>query len=218
MKKIFLFAIGLLFAGSVSAQNYYGPPHHDPRRHTNRNRYDDFYQPKIGLEVGMNIANTLDYYNPYYGTNSLIGVNAGLTFEMPVSYPFSLVAEVLYSQKGYKGFDGTTEFTQRTHYIDVPLLAKFRIVKGFNFLVGTQLTFPVSTTNTYYGYNSSYQNNYYDYGSKSYLAGVIGVSFDLNKYVDLHGRYAIDFGSNYSAYGNSYLNQVWQVGLGIRIK
>ena len=101
-------------------------------------------------------------------------------------------------------------------------MAKFRVGPVFNFYVGPQLSYLLSTTNTYdNGFVISseqyYENNN---GHKSFLDGVIGVSFDLNRSVDLHARYTIDLEKT-DDYGNTYVpnyrNQVWQFGIGFRL-
>jgi len=227
MKRILFALIGLLFAGSVSAQRYYYPPRHRDRYHErdrrDRRTENDFYRPKVGITGGVSIANTVDYYDQNYSTNSLLGWHAGLTFDLPIIYPLSFSPEILYSQKGYKAYTADGDFTQRTHYIDIPLLAKFQVVRGFNFVIGPQLTFPVATTNTYdNGFNSVYQERYYNTGgNKSYVSGVLGVGIDINPNVELRARYAIDFGKNYaddSSYVPPYRNQVWQFGIAFKFQ
>jgi hypothetical protein len=223
MKHILFLAICLLVAGSVSAQTYYNGHRRVRvvhRRPVQQRSYDDFYRARVGIEGGFSIANTVDSYNEDYSTNSILAFNAGITATIPVIYPLSFQPEVLFSQKGYKGYtiDGT--FTQRNNYIDIPLLANFRLVRGFNFLVGPQINIPVSTTNTFYnGFNEASETHYTDSSNKSYVAGAVGFSVDLNPNVDIHARYVIDLQSN-SYDVNSpipdYRNQVWQFGIGIK--
>jgi hypothetical protein len=222
MKKILFFAICLLVAGSVSAQRRY---YHSPRDnggYRSNNNDDDFYSPKIGLEIGGNVSNQINSNNSDYSTGSLGGLNAGLTFDLPIIYPFSFAPEVLYSQKGYEATTTNGIFTQRTHFIDVPLLAKFKVGPMFNFYIGPQLSYLLSTTNTYddgfvVSSEKSYENNN---GHKSYLDGVLGVSFDITRSVDLHARYTLDL-QRTDAQGDTfvpaYRNQVWQFGIGFRL-
>jgi len=219
MKKISFLAICLLIAGSVSAQRHY---YHSPRGGGFRNNNNNFYSPKIGVEIGANVSNMVSSSYENYSTGSLAGLNTGLTFDLPIIYPLSFAPEVLYSQKGYEATTADGTFTQRTHFIDIPLLAKFRVGPVFNFYVGPQLSYLLSTTNTYdNGFVISseqyYENNN---GHKSFLDGVIGVSFDLNRSVDLHARYTIDLEKT-DDYGNTYVpnyrNQVWQFGIGFRL-
>ncbi|MDB5115387.1 MAG: hypothetical protein JWQ79_879 [Mucilaginibacter sp.] len=219
MKKILFLAIGLLVAGSVSAQRYY----HSPRSYSNNNdNYDDFYQPRVGFEIGVNVSNMISSNNSNYNTGSLAGLNAGITFDLPIIYPLSFAPEVLYSQKGYTASTTDGNFTQRTNFIDVPLLAKFRVGPAFNFYIGPQLSYLISTTNTFdngFTVTSEEHYNSNNGGHKTFMDGVIGVSFDLNRSVDLHARYTLDLDQT-DYYGNTYVpnyrNQVWQFGLGFK--
>jgi opacity protein-like surface antigen len=224
MKKILLLlAMGLLFAGSVSAQQYYyGPRRVVRRRAVERRRNDDFYRVKVGITGGLNIANTISSNNTNYSTGTIAGFNAGLYLDVPLIYPLSFEPEVLYSQKGFTANDAGDHFTSRQNFIDVPLLAKFHLAPGFNFLIGPQLSFLTSTTNTESSGFTLISQDHTNYdGANTFLDGVIGVSFDLNRNVELRARYTIDFNET-DPYGNTfvpnYRNQVWQVGLGINFQ
>ena len=226
MKKIIFLAIGLFAVGTASAQRYDGPRRRPPHRYVRHERphrqYDDFNQVKVGLTAGLNLSNSLDAYDSRFSSGTIAGFNAGLTVDIPVAYPFSFAPELLFSQKGFKAYTDYGKFTQRTNYIDVPLLAKFRLARGFSFLVGPQLTFLTSTKNTYEtGFNSSYEERYNGhFGDQSYVAGVVGVSIDLNRNVELRGRYNIDLSRNTSDNSDlpDYRNQVWQIGLGFKFQ
>lgn len=225
MKKFLFLAIGLLAAGSVSAQYYYGPRRHPVRRaprQQERRQVDDFYRVRAGVTGGLNLANTVNSYNSNYSTGTIAGFNAGLTLEVPLIYPLSFEPEVLFSQKGFSANDDGGNFKSRQNFIDVPLLAKFKLAPGFNFLVGPQISFLTSTTNTYtQGFNLISQDHYNYQGDNTFFDGVIGVSFDLNRDVELRARYTIDFNQT-DPYGNTfvpnYRNQVWQFGLGFKFE
>jgi hypothetical protein len=89
-------------------------------------------------------------------------------------------------------------------------------VPGFNFLIGPQLSFLTSTTNTY---TDGMPQDHYNFGtSNTLLGGVFGVSFDITPVIELRARYTIDLSSNYDSDGYDYRNQVWQIGLGFRIQ
>jgi hypothetical protein len=219
MKKLLFFAICLLFAGSVYAQGYYG--HRRVRRPPPRSQYDDFYKIRAGLTGGLNVANTVDAYNSNFSTAAIAGFNLGLFLDVPLVYPLSFEPEILYSQKGYAAVTDYGNFTQRSNYIDVPLLLKFKLSPTFNFLVGPQIAIPVSTTNTYdNGFDVTAQEYYNNYGQKTILDGVVGVSFDLSRDVELRARYTIDLQPNdqNASYGGDYRNQVWQIGLGFKFE
>ena len=223
MKKttILIMAIALLATSAVNAQRRYWPPRNKQRKvQPNSNRYD-FYEPRVGIVVGGNIANTVSAYNSNYSTDPLLGFNAGLTFDVPIIYPISFVPEVLFSQKGYTAATTAGNFTQRTNYIDIPLLAKFKLGPVVNFYIGPQLAFLLSTKNTYdNGFTITSQQYYENNRDKSAIVnGVLGVGFELNRYVELRGRYAIDLGrTRGDAYTPDYRNQVFQIGLGIKFQ
>jgi len=220
MKKLFSLAICLFIAGTVCAQTYYYAPRRVHRRPVEHRNNNDFYQPRVGIEGGLSIANTVDSYDAGYSTASILGFHAGLTATLPVIYPFSFQPEVLFSQKGYKAYTTDGTLVQRNNYIDIPLLANFQLVRGFNFLIGPQINIPVTSTTTYNnGFTSSRESYYTDSSNKSYIAGAVGFSIALNQNVDIHARYLIDLDSN--SYDNNspipdYRNQVWQFGLGIK--
>jgi hypothetical protein len=214
MKKLFFLAVVLIIAGSANAQYRRGGGYRHQRAS------DDFTQIRAGITGGINIANTVSSSNSNFSTDSKAGVNLGIFVEIPIAYPFSFVPEVLYSQKGYRANTAYGQFAQRANFIDVPLLAKFKLAQAFNIYVGPQLSFLTSTRNTYYdGFNKLYEETYKYNGDKNFITGVAGVSFDLNRNVDLRARYAIDFREN-NPNGSSgvpeYRNQVWQIGLGLK--
>ncbi|MBS1525052.1 MAG: PorT family protein [Bacteroidetes bacterium] len=220
MKKIFFLATCLvIMGGSAFAQTYYYPRRvHRPVHR----RDDDFYRPRVGIEGGLSVANTVDSYDNSYSTATILGFNAGITADIPLAYPLSFEPEVLFSQKGYQASTTDGTFTQRNDYIDIPLLAKFRLVRGFNFLIGPQINIPVYSTTTFNsGFNTSSESYYADNSNKSNIAGAVGFSIDLNPNVDIHARYVIDLSSNTEDPNSplpDYRNQIWQFGIGIKFQ
>jgi hypothetical protein len=226
MKKIIFLAICLFTVGSASAQSYYdGPGQRPPRRYVRRQQpprhYDDFNRVKVGMTAGLNIANTVDAYDSRFSSSSIAGINVGLTLEVPIAYPVSFAPEILFSQKGYSSDLENARFTERTNYIDIPLLAKFRVVRGFNFLIGPQLTFLTSQKDTYRDFSTGAETRFDGHeGDQSYVAGVIGISVDIARNVEIRGRYNIDLSRNSSNEADlpDFRNQVWQIGLGFKFQ
>ena len=224
MKKLFFLAAVMAIAISADAQRrvYRQPVRRAPAPRYAQQRSNNYFQPSFGFKIGANFSNSVSTRDYGYTTGSLVGLNLGLFADLPIIQPISFAPEVLYSQKGY--VVGTTygNFTQRTHFIDVPLLAKFKVSPTFNILVGPQLSWLMSTTNTYDDGFVVTERSTYDSdnnGHKTFLDGVVGVSFDINRNVDIHGRYNINLQKT-DRYGNTYTpdyrNQVWQVGLGFK--
>jgi len=226
MKKILFFAICLLtLAGTASAQGYYGPRR--VRRPPPRSEYDDFYKVRAGITGGLNVSNTINAYNSNYTTAAIAGFNAGFFLDLPLVYPMSFQPEILYSEKGYAESTPAGNFTQHANYVDVPLLLKFKLSPTFNFLIGPQVAIPVNTTNTYdNGFAVTSEQYYNTYGDKTVLDGVVGVSFDLSRDVELRFRYTVDLQQNQQTqqsgtgapYNADYRNQVFQVGLGFKFE
>jgi hypothetical protein len=211
MKKLFFLAFVLLIAAVADAQR---------RGYRQQRASDDFYRPRVGITGGLNIANTISSRNSDFSTDTKLGANVGLFVDIPIIYPLSFQPEILFSQKGYRANTVYGDFAQRANFIDVPILAKVKLAPAFNILVGPQVSFLMNTRNTYYdGFDVIQQTKYNYNGDKTFVGGVLGVAFDLNRNVDLRGRYTIDFQEN-NPNGSSgtpdFRNQVWQVGLGIK--
>jgi hypothetical protein len=227
MKKLVFFAICLLVAGEVSAQGYYPPrrvrrPPPRPGYYQQPRQHNNFYQVTGGFKAGLNVANTIDAYNSDFSTNTLAGWNVGFTLDVPIIYPLSFSPEILFSQKGYSAQTADGDFRQRNNFIDVPLLAKVKLGQNFNFVIGPQLSFLVSSKNSYRNGFVTVIDDRYDYaGNKTLLGGVVGIGLDLSRSVDIHARYTIDIqDSNNPAdsYIPDYRNQVWQVGIGFKFR
>ena len=201
MKKLIFLAAGLVLAGAANAQIAFG------------------------VKGGLDVSNIIKTNDPNYATNYKTGFNAGITLDVHLVGPLTLAPELLYAQKGFSTQTTYGKFDQRTNFIDVPILAKIKLAQGFNVVVGPEISFLTSTTNTYdSGFSTVVQKQYEDDANKfrkNLIDGVIGVSFDLSKSVDIHGRYSLDLQKN-NQDGTSqtpqYRNQVWQIGLGVRFE
>lgn len=222
MKKILFMAICcLLVAGSVSAQEYYYGPRRPPQHQYHKKRDNDFYRVRAGVTGSLNLANTIDAYDYNYSTGTIAAFSAGLFLDVPVVFPFSFEPEVLYSQKGFTAQTTDGNLTSRSGFIDVPLLAKFKLAPGFNFLIGPQISFLTSTTNTYSnGFTPNTQDNYNYNGNNVFLDSVVGVSFDVSPDVEIRARYTIDLTENdgNGSYTPDYRNQLFQIGLGFKFE
>jgi hypothetical protein len=200
MKKIIFLAAGLLLAGAANAQI------------------------KFGVAGGADFSNIIKTDDPNFKTDYKTGFNAGVTLDIHLIGPLSFAPEILYAQKGYQAQTTFGQFDQRTNFIDAPLLAKFKLAPGFSVVAGPQVSFLLSTTNTYSnGFSTVAQQRYEEDSNKfrkSIIDGVVGLTVDVTKTVDLHARYAIDLQQDNvdgTTQTPQYRNQVWQVGLGIKI-
>ena len=206
MKKIFILAIALLSsAGIANAQSTDKPV-------------------KFGVKAGANFSNIIkDDGNNSFKTDYLVGYHAGVTVDIKLLDNLAFTPEALYSTKGYKSTSTFGEFTQTTHFIDIPILASVKLGGGLNLVAGPQVSFLMSTKNTFEtGFGTAEQKIVEDDSDrfrKSLVGGVVGFRYDFSNRVGLNGRYALDFQKN-NENGTSqtpeYKNQVFQVGLGIK--
>jgi hypothetical protein len=205
MKKIFILAIGLFITGVANAQS------------TDK-------AVKLGVKAGVNYSNIIkDDGNNSFNTDYLVGYHAGLTVDIKLMKNLAFTPEALYSTKGYKSTSSIGEFTQTTHFIDIPILASIQLADKFNVVVGPQVSFLLSTTNKFEnGFGTAQQQIIEDDADrfkKSLAGGVIGFRYDFSNKIGINGRYALDFQKN-NENGTSqtpeYKNQVFQVGLGLK--
>lgn len=226
MKKVLFTAICLLLvAGSVSAQQHrrYYPRNRPQPRNQQRPAQNDFNTIKFGIVGGVNVSNIINTNDANFSTGTRAGLNAGVSLQVPISYPFSFEPELLYSGKGYSAITPTGQFSQRTNWIDLPLLLKVNVVPGFNFVAGPQVSFLLSTQNTFNnGYSTTTQDVYNkatDGYNKTLIGGVFGVGFEVSPNVELRARYNIDLQKT-TINGVSdipqYNNQVWQFGVAVK--
>ena len=214
MKNIVLLAAALLLGTVVKAQRIYGP--------LSDYSATNFYESKFGFEASVNVSNAVGASSSSnFNAGSLTGFTAGVTYELPVIYPFSLQSEVLYSQKGFAAQTSNGNFTQRTQYIDVPVLAKFKVAGLVNLYAGPQVSFLTASSNSFSaGFNEA-NKQYYNSSNinSTNFDAVLGVGFDVSHNFDIHAKYTIDLNQT-SANGNQFVpgynNQVLQLGLGFK--
>lgn len=203
MKKVIILAVGVLFAGAVNAQTF-------------------------GVKGGLNFSNIIKTGDEDFNTEFKTGFNAGLFVEIPIVSSFAFAPELMFSQKGYKTsgtslLGGANEYSVTTNFIELPILAKINASDKFSIVVGPQVSFLTSTTETFKQGSESYQNTIREENDrlkKSLFGGVIGIGLDMTNKVSLHGRYALDFQKN-NENGTTetprYKNQVYQVSLGYKL-
>lgn len=202
MKKIFILAIGLFVGTAVHAQD----------------------RVKFGIKAGVNLSNIIqgDGDNNF-DTEVKAGFTGGFTAEVPLIAGLQFTPEVLYSQKGYKLTYDYGTFRQTTNFIDIPILFSLRLGSAFNIVAGPQVSFLLSTKNSFDdGFGTVEETRVRDDSDrfkKSLIGGVIGFRYDVNDRFDIHARYALDFNKNNdyeSDYTPQFRNQVYSLGVGVK--
>ncbi|NMH28097.1 porin family protein [Flavobacterium silvaticum] len=154
-------------------------------------------KPTFGVKGGVNFATVTggDFDSP----DSRTSFHAGALAEFPLADIFSLQVEALYSGQGYKadfsGSDGDkAEF--QLDYINVPVLAKFYIVKGLSIEAGPQFSFLVHEE---FDFNPNSGNgdidlNNTDLDAENFEFGVAGgLTFQTEFGLFASGRYNYGF-------------------------
>ncbi|WP_298396880.1 porin family protein [Flavobacterium sp.] len=139
----------------------------------------------FGFKGGLNISNM--YTKDVDDENALVGFNAGIFLELPISSSLSLQPELLYSTKGAEvTYDnafasGTGKF--RLNYIEAPLLLRANVTENFNIHFGPYFAYLVDakisneTNGGTFNFEEEINNddlNKFDYG----LAAGLGFDFD----------------------------------------
>jgi Outer membrane protein beta-barrel domain len=102
---------------------------------------------KLGVLGGINFS-SIDANNSS-SKKALTGVNFGIFAKLPITNSFAIQPEIYFTTKGaeltYQNVfvDGTAKFN--LNYVEVPFLAVFKIVPGFNFQLGPYASYLMSS-------------------------------------------------------------------------
>lgn len=135
MKLVKSIATGVLMLAAVTVSNAQNKGDNSTSR-----------AASFGVKGGVNFATITgkDFDSPDARTSFHVGVVG----EMPISDMFSIQAEALYSGQGYKsavpGMVSGEKAEYQLDYINVPVLAKIYIAKGFSIEAGPQVSFKVN--------------------------------------------------------------------------
>ena len=189
MKKILVVAALMLSSVSTFAQHAVGSFN---------------LQPK----VGVSIANLTEPK----GSDSRVGVVAGVEGEYQASDIFSVSAGVLYSMQGTKAnFANLGDATNRLDYINVPIMANVYVVKGLAVKLGVQPGFNVS--NKLKADNLKAIENYVKEAQSVDVSIPVGLSYEYNNF-QLDARY--NWGVSKAFKWSDAKNSVFQITLGYK--
>jgi len=205
MKSIKFLAAGLVMLSAVTISNAQTEADNSSDRSFS-----------FGVKGGVNFA-TVTGGEDFDSPDSRTSFHAGVVAELPVTDMFSVQAEALYSGQGFKlDFDGPEgdKAEYQLDYINVPVLAKFYLTKGFSIEAGPQFSFLV---------NEEFDANPFsdggdvviEDGANSFEFGVAaGITFQTEMGLFASGRY--NYGIT-EIYDDSKLNNsVFQISLGYK--
>lgn len=179
---------------------------------------------QFGLRAGLNIAGESDHTYPVYvstGQKYRAGLNVGGIMNLALSQKFEVETDVLYSMQGYKDVVytthveqnlGETNYSVTSHYLNIPIAAKYYIVDGFYVECGPQVGYLLSKKDDLEGWET--ENDYDSSRTKnvdfSLLAG-LGYRFPNHVFID--ARYTHGFTDTSKLYDGGR-NRNFQISLG----
>ena len=168
----------------------------------------------LGLKGGANYSG---FHTDKSTFTDLFGINAGGIAEYQFTDMFGLQAEVLYNTKG-GGFGSsngngiqTLSLDAKLNYLDIPLMAKFYIVKGISIDVGPQIGFLLSSKGTASDGDEEEEIELTDLNSTDFSINA-GFTFNLGDRAILQARYS--YGLTEVFNNQDYKNSVISVSLG----
>lgn len=178
---------------------------------------DSFNKSGFGIKAGLNYATvTKGDFNE--GPDARTSFYVGAISEIPlIDNSFSIQPEVIYSRQGFErnysllGNDYTAEY--QLDYINVPILAKLYIVKGFSIEAGPQFGFKINEKIDLDAGDGD-EGNDLDEVNDFDMGLAAGLTFQLDSGLFINGRYNHSF--NEVIKDSDAKNSVIQFGLGFK--
>ena len=154
---------------------------------------------KFGAKAGLNFStvngdntNSVDYVTSYH---------VGVVSEIPISEKFSFQPEVMFSGQGYS-FEGSDGNIVALNYLNVPLMGKYYVTKGFSVEAGPQIGFLLSAKNEGVKVTNSFTT--FDFGAN------FGLGYKLENGLNFSARYNLGI----TKVDTDNRNGVFQVSVG----
>jgi len=187
---------------------------------------------KYGVKAGLNLS-TLTGDVAYYDVKSKAGFHVGGFVEFKITDKFSVQPELLYSAQGAKlRYSSADEFSStidkqniKLGYLNIPVMAKYYVIKGLSIEAGPQVGFLLSAKNEYNIYSSisedlsgSGEDDIKD-DSKSVDFGLnVGAGYEFTQNIFVQARYNFGLTSISENASNEFdpKNGVLQVSFGYK--
>ncbi len=158
---------------------------------------------KLGVKAGLNISSLTLNENELDSTNKT-GFTAGLMTEIPLAKNFSIQPELLYSQQGMKLSYSDPEVenshyksTIALNYLNIPIMLKYYVVKGFSIQAGPQVGILLKANNEYQdnflGYNNQEKMDLKDYSNGVDASANFGLGYQFKDKFYLDARYNMSY-------------------------
>ena len=149
-------------------------------------------QISYGLKAGMNFANVAIDADEAPSPDGRVGVLAGMFATIPMPWRLTLQPEAIYTVKGASfEFEGL-ETNYIVDYVEVPVLARFRVLKSAYVLAGPSMAFRVRARNRI-AFGGSTEEIDLDADVETFDLGVVGgVGIDIGRWlVDARYTYGV---------------------------
>jgi len=133
---------------------------------------------KYGVKGGLNMSS-----NSAEGATSITSFHLGGFAQFAINDKFAVQPELLYSAQGAKYTFFGLSTTANLNYINIPVMAKYKVADAFSIEAGPQLGFLMSATLASIDYKD--QCNSTDFGFN------LGAGYDLNETMSLGLRYTM---------------------------
>ncbi|KAA5821423.1 PorT family protein [Algibacter amylolyticus] len=158
---------------------------------------------QFGGKLGINFA-TINGDNT--GTLDPITslVNFGVVAEMPINEKFAFLPELMYSIQGFSVGDDVVAL----NYLNLPLMGKYYISKGFSVEAGPQIGFLLSAKDEDIDVKDNFKT--VDFGAN------LGIGYKLDSGLNFGARYNLGLSNINDVEGasDSFRNGVFQVTVG----
>lgn len=158
---------------------------------------------KFGVKGGLNLANITG--NNTKAFDPVTSFNFGIMSEISITDKFSFQPELMYSGQGYSfGSDNLVALS----YINMPLMAKYYVVKGLSIEAGPQVGYLFAAKNESVDVKDSFKKM--DFGAN------VGLGYKLENGLNFGVRYNLGLSNINNSDGGSskYKNGVLQASVG----
>lgn len=162
----------------------------------------------FGIKGGVNFARmTGDNAEGLEGRTSF---HVGAIAELALTNTFSLQPELLYSEQGFSDSFNGFDVTGKVDYLNIPVMAKYYVEKGFSLEVGPQ--FGIMTNGKVEGEGQS--DSLEDIFKSSDFAINVGAGYKMNSGLNFNARYSIGITDLPEEGDTDFKNGVFQLSLG----
>ncbi|WP_456312054.1 porin family protein [Pseudomonas shirazensis] len=157
---------------------------------------------KFGAKGGLNFASVSG--DNTENTDVVTSFNFGVVSEIPISDTFSFQPELMYSGQGYSFNDNTIALS----YLNIPLMGKYYVTKGFSVEAGPQVGFLLAAKNEKTDVKDLF--NTFDFGVN------FGLGYKLDNGLNFGARYNLGLSdiNNVENSSGKNKNSVFQISVG----